>query len=96
MRKLLNSELKIKELNLLFHAGNNKFSAEAFHEICDGKSNTLILSKNSKNQIIGGFTPVSWESDKFGKFKTDNSQKSFIFSVTNEEKYPLYVKEYAI
>ena len=60
LRKLLNSELKIKEVNLIFQGEKNKFSATAFHEVCDGKSNTLILSKNSKNQIIGGFTPVSW------------------------------------
>jgi hypothetical protein len=51
---------KVKHINELFHARSNKFSAAAFHEICDGKPNTLVISKNSKGKIIGGFTPLPW------------------------------------
>lgn len=52
--------MKIKEINILYKALESKFSANTFHEACDGKSNTLVLAKTSKNKIIGGFTPVSW------------------------------------
>ena len=92
----MNSELKIKEIIPIFHAERENFSASAFHKECDGKANTVVIAKTSKDKIIGGYTPVSWESDNYGKFKTDMSQRSFIFSVSNEEKFTLQKKEFAI
>ena len=94
--KFFQNDFKIKEFKPLYRASLNDFSAEKFHECCDNIPNTLVVAKNSKGNIFGGFTPLCWEEDEFGKYKGDYSGKSFTFSVTNEEKYPLFEKEFAI
>ena len=32
-----------------------------FHELCDNKGPTLTLIKLKNEEIIGGFTPISWD-----------------------------------
>lgn len=51
---------RIKEIKNLYRASVYDFSAEKFHELCDGIPNTLVLVKNSKGSICGGFTPLAW------------------------------------
>ena len=54
-----------------------------FHKACDYKNNILVICK-SKNEIFGGYTPLSFNSqDEYGK---DND--SFLFSLNKLQKYP--------
>lgn len=54
-----------------------------FHRACDYKSRILVICK-SKNELFGGYTPLSFNSsDEYGK---DND--SFLFSLNKLQKYP--------
>ena len=62
---------------------NKVGSVQLFHDKCDNKNNILMICK-SGNQIFGGYTPLSFNSqNEYGK---DN--KSFLFSLNIKEKYP--------
>jgi hypothetical protein len=45
---------------------------------------TVIL--DTKGNIFGGFTPLEWESGL--KYKADDSQKSFLFTLKNPHNIP--------
>ena len=73
-------------LQLIFKMSENGFSAKDFHYHCDNKGPTLILikTKNDENdenyRIIGGFTPLNWESPEVDyKKKFDNLGLTFMF-----------------
>lgn len=46
------------------------------------------------DKIIGGFTPVPWKSS--GDWITDETESSFIFSLSLGERFPLLNKSKAI
>lgn len=56
---------------------------EAFHMVCDNKSNILIICR-SNDEIIGGYTPLFFTNTN--DYGYDN--KSFLFSLNKMEKYP--------
>jgi hypothetical protein len=44
---------------------------------------------DTKGNILGGFTPVNWESSNFWvAFKVDASLKSFLFTLKNPHNFP--------
>ena len=51
-------------LELIFKMTENGFTGEDFHHYCDNKGPTLILIKTSNDEIIGGFTPLNWETTR--------------------------------
>ena len=54
-----------------------------FHRQCDNKNRILMICK-SKNEIFGGYTPLSFSKENdYG-----NDNHSFLFSLTRLEKYP--------
>ena len=56
---------------------------ETFHELCDNVSPNLLLIKDDKDNIFGGYTTVAWEAIDFQK----NDPESFLFSLTKNKKY---------
>ena len=54
-----------------------------FHKRCDGRPNTITFIKSENGSIFGGYTSVSWSSNK--GFQTDET--AFIFSVTQQSKF---------
>jgi hypothetical protein len=55
--------------------------------MCDGIPNTLVLCKTQACNIIGGFTPLTWDNEyeeSQSYFKTDSTDETFLFSVTNQ------------
>ena len=54
-----------------------------FHNLCDNKGKTLILIKSSEGFIIGGYTPLDWNSNSGWK----NDSETFLFSLTNKRIY---------
>ena len=105
--KLDNSSI-IKDNNLLIYGlenWNNKRNAELlykksrdgdsyniFHKLCDNKGKTLILIKSSEGFIIGGYTPLDWDSES--SWKNDN--ETFLFSLTNKKVYKKTKKKFTI
>ena len=63
-------------------------SEKIFHELCDNKGPTVILTKIKKRNIIGDFTPLSW--DCISNEKCD--LESFLFSLTDSLKFPKTTK----
>jgi hypothetical protein len=89
-------EFRRKRFDLLWRGSRDGFGARQFHERCDGHANTLTLLLDTEGNVFGGFTPVKWESPEWnGKsgiqsncWKSDNSLKSFVFTLKNPHNYP--------
>jgi hypothetical protein len=54
----------IYNIQPLYRASRHEFSAEEFHRLCDGKTNTLVIAKTEYNRLVGGFCAVPWRSPK--------------------------------
>ena len=65
-------------------------SVKIFHELCDNKGPTVILTKIKKRNIIGGFTPLSWDCISNGKCDLE----SFLFSLTDSRNFQKQQKVY--
>jgi hypothetical protein len=81
-------EFRGKCLNLLWRGSRDGFTAQEFHLRCDGRANTLTLIEDTNGNIFGGFTPVKWETDKYGHWKGDDSLRSFLFTLRNPHGVP--------
>ncbi|UZO02806.1 uncharacterized protein OCT59_021284 [Rhizophagus irregularis] len=71
------------EFKLLFRGSRDGLTREKFHEICDNHSRTVIIVKvKDSNEILGGYNPTEWKSDKSHSVTKD----SFIFSFNNNDR----------
>ena len=82
LNKILNAKL-LFSYHDQFPGIVNKMTVNRFHRACDNKSSILMICK-SKNEIFGGYTPLSFDSSD--EYKYDN--ESFLFSMNRLEKYP--------
>lgn len=89
----LTESLKIQNLGLkqLFKASADGFSSAAFKSKCNKKANTVTIARTNHGKLIGGFTPIAWESPTEGThvYEEDETETSFLFSLTLNEKYPI-------
>jgi hypothetical protein len=76
-------------LELIFKMNENEFTAKDFHHYCDNKGPTLILIKTSNDEIIGGFTPLDWETNTKREKKYDELGLTFLFSLTLNKKFDM-------
>ena len=83
------------KFNILYRASDHGFSIAKFHEICDNIPNTLVLIKTEFGRVIGGYTPVPWNSSK-KHWTADKSLESFIFSIDMRERFGLNLAQFAI
>ena len=81
-------------LELIFKMSENGFTSKDFHNYCDNKGSTLILIKTSNDEIIGGFTPLNWESPNKRVQKYDESGLTFLFSLTLNKKFDMIPENY--
>ena len=84
----------VAEFKLLYRASENNFSCHKFHQECDGKENTLVVAKTEFGKVIGGFTPLRWNTTS--NYVQDYERKSFLFSVDLEEKFTNNNPQYGI
>src|SRR6266536_2781111 len=69
------------KFELLLRGSRDGLTSKTFHELCDGKPNTITFIKvKGTEEILGGYNPLKWESSG-GWFKTKDS---FIFSFKNK------------
>jgi len=90
IKEWIPQSLKLFGPKLLFRASQDGFYGKTFHDLCDGKKNTITLIKaqfegNEKINKIGGFMDRSWNSD----IPFIYSDQCFLFSVTNKTKCPV-------
>ena len=76
-----------KKWKLQYRATRDGFSAQDFHNKCDGIENTFTVVKSEYGNIFGGFTEKAWDSSD--KYYAD--PKAFIFSLVNKENKPFKV-----
>ena len=74
-------------MKLQYRATRDGFSAQDFHNKCDGIENTFTVVKSEYGNIFGGFTEKAWDSSD--KYYAD--PKAFIFSLVNKENKPFKV-----
>ena len=79
-----------KKMELIYRGTRDGSESKTFHNKCDNQGPTIILCKNEKDNIFGGYASISWTSDN-GKYHTANG--SFLFTLTNihgtaPTKYP--------
>jgi hypothetical protein len=82
LSKILNNP---KRIELIFRGSEHEFKAEAFHERCDGITDTLTLVRTEFGKTIGGFTNYAWDSSN--TYVTDLDSRIFLFSLDLKEKY---------
>jgi hypothetical protein len=90
-----NGKIDNIKLNLLFKASKDGFNSKIFKQKCHKKPFTLVVALTSFDKLIGGFTPLSWDEDDF-TYVNDFSKRTFLFSLTNNQKYDLKNPGYAI
>lgn len=79
----------------MYRASENYFSIKEFHNKCDNIPHTVTLLENEYGKILGGYTPLIWNTGK-KNWSPDKEGKSFMFSVTLGEKYKLNLPQFAI
>ena len=67
------------KMELLYRGSRDGMTSNNFHNKCDNKNPTIILYKNTKNSIFGGYTSLPWANN--GNYKPD--QTAFIFTLIN-------------
>ena len=82
MKKWIKPSRKIRA-ELLYRLSENGESNSTFHELCDNKGSTLTLFHVNDGNIVGIYTPLSWDSNS--NWKNDND--TFIFNLNKEKKY---------
>jgi len=84
LKNWINSERKIKA-ELLYRLSENGDNISTFHELCDNKGPTLTLFHVNDGNIVGIYTPLSWESPT--SIKEKNDMDTFIFNLNKYQKY---------
>ena len=64
---------------LIYRGARDGSESKTFHNKCDNQGPTIILCKNEKDNIFGGYASISWTSN--GGYKSANG--SFLFTLTN-------------
>lgn len=88
-----------KKMELIYRGSRDGSDSKDFHKKCDHKGPTIVLYKNEKGYIFGGYSPISWVGEENGKwYKNDDC---FIFTLTNihgiePTKFPHIEKKDAI
>ncbi|XP_077862422.1 kelch-like protein 2 [Saccoglossus kowalevskii] len=78
----------IVEWRLLYRASMNGYSADNFHDHCDGFSPTYIIIQGNDGCICGGFTDIPWSSGDGSRGKYFASERTYLFSLVNTEGIP--------
>ena len=71
------------KFELLYKKSRDGNSYKTFHQLCDNKGPTLTLIKSSEGFVIGGYTPLNWDTNS--SWKSDN--ETFLFSLTKEKVF---------
>lgn len=89
-------KLKIKTVQILYRASDNLFDIERFHNICDNIPHTLTICETEFGKIVGGYTPIPWQTLEDWEEAKDETLCSFIFSLTNNDRFNLHQSSRAI
>ncbi|XP_078701268.1 uncharacterized protein LOC144927600 isoform X1 [Branchiostoma floridae x Branchiostoma belcheri] len=74
-----------QEWRLLYKASRDGYTADAFHQNCDGFSPTIVLILGHKGNVCGGFSDVPWTSKAPAQGKYIASDRAFLFTLVNQQ-----------
>ena len=66
-------------MELIYRGSEDGSTSKNFHDKCDNKGPSIVLFKNEKGNIFGGYCPISWKNE--GEWQS--VPESFIFTLTN-------------
>ena len=66
-------------MELIYRGTRDGSSSNDFHNKCDNKGETIVLIKNDKDNIFGGYTSYPWGKDG----NHHSAPDSFLFTLTN-------------
>lgn len=72
---------QIKAFRILYKASDNNYSAETFHELCDGKASTLTIIESNFGNVFGGYMKIPWKSEAKPVYDDD----AFLFLIRSNE-----------
>ena len=93
LKNWINPSRKIKA-ELLYRLSENGDKFSTFHELCDDKGPTLTLFHANDENIVGIYTPLSWDSSSSSYWKND--MDTFIFNLNKNQKYKKLKNDYSI
>jgi hypothetical protein len=73
--------LKSKSYQLLYRGSRDGFDSKALHQRVNHHSHTLTIVEPTKGFIFGGYIACEWDSSD--QRKSDDSLKSFLFTLQN-------------
>ena len=82
---------KVIKFNLLFSTNKHGDSSSTFHYYCDGVFPTVTVVLDTSGRRFGGYTTHNWCQSTVGS-SYSTSPDSFIFSLSNKQKYDLINK----
>ena len=91
IKNWINPSKKIKA-ELLYRLSENGNKYSTFHELCDNKGPTLILFHVNDGNIVGIYTPLSWDSISNWK----NDIDTFIFNLNKNLKCKKLISDQSI
>ena len=68
------TKMRLK-FELLYRGSRDGITAADFHRLCDGKSDTISVIKDTKGNVFGGFADKAWGTQP----SWVKSEKSFLF-----------------
>ena len=83
--------LKKVKAELLYRLSENGDKYSTFHELCDNKGPTLTLFLVKDGNIVGIYTPLSWDTTSNWK----NDMETFIFNLNKNQKYKKLKADYS-
>ena len=91
LKNWINPSKKIKA-KLLYRLSENGDKFSTFHKLCDNKGPTLTLFHVNDGNIVGIYTPLSWDS--YSDWKNDIN--TFIFNLNKNQKFKKLVNDGSI
>jgi len=91
LKNWINPLRKIKA-ELFYRLSENEDNVSTFHKLCDNKGSTLTLFHVKDGNIIGIYTPFSWNTTSGEK----NDMDTFIFNLNKNQKYKKLIAKYSI
>ena len=73
---------------LLYRASTHGFSADAFHNHCDGHSPTFVIAMGTNGNICGGYADAPWGKSNNSRGRYVPSEKAFLFTLVNNSDQP--------
>jgi hypothetical protein len=82
------ADFRGRQFQLLWRGSRDGFGGRDFHNRCDGHPNTITVVADTKENVFGGYTPTPWESPRGHRDKSDETLKSFLFTLRNPNGVP--------